>query len=106
MSKLIAIIVAIVTIVLAWLTGRKGEIFISLVGEESKETRETIAACEPVLSWYTVSFFERVPYPDQPGMFGSKWVKEKVQAYSALEAAAKFGKRPGYSCFVSRQMGG
>ena len=62
---------------------------LSLIGRAIKSVA---GACNPVLRWYSVSYFG----------VGHKWVTEETLAYSDMDAAAVFGKKAGYDCFVRR----
>jgi hypothetical protein len=101
MKRIWTLVVALWAVLWAWMTNADTQFLISSSGEEWQSFPEE---CEPVLSWYKVSYFLRVPYPGQPGMYSSKWTTTKVEAYTVMEAAGKLGLKPGYNCFVSRQM--
>jgi len=101
MKRIWTLVVALLAVLWAWITNAETQF---LVSSSEEESWGTASGCDPVLSWYKVSYFVRVPFPGQPGMFSGKWTTTKVEAYTALEAAMKLNLRPGYNCFVSRQM--
>jgi hypothetical protein len=74
-------IIAIIEAIIAILFGQERTLLLSSVQE----------GCQPTLKWYKVCHFNSSHH----------WVCDKVQAYSASDAANKLGLKAGRNCFVS-----